>query len=785
MVDPSSNTSSLLARSSNNIGNVGDDVKRSGFIFITVMMGSMESRFKVRPSTKVCHIFDMMCKKHRYHPLSTESFSLTFDEYELHSSCQDTLDQLHIINDYIVVVNKYVSDSTCVGSSRYDKIITSNSNNSVSSGHSHMGPSNQGTITSISSVSVPTPTTAHANSNDDVVEDNDDRNATGASKQIKATSRTGLITNKRPNPASMKIPLLGTSTSSSATSVDNSSFNAVPQLKSNSALTAIFSNNHNGEVGGWINAKKSKADIRKCAAIAREARSRLLADTDEESSVPPDRLEQFKTIYDGTTTTSNNVFSNDPIPTFSNDTLLPIIELYAIGRLDGNDNSNNDSSGNNYANNDSDKEENVDQHNDFCHECSEGGEVLCCGNCTLVFHLKCIGMDGVPEGNWLCQYCVDDDMDISSSNEEDEDLSPSDDDVGSVYSMSIDDEDSDVEVSVYSDDTFDDKEDVELSCVTKRAPTPARNNGSGQVGHGMSTTSNIDHYSSTIITNANDNAIPINAKTRMVTPADLLTNVNETGMNRADVNETNPNGPAPFLTLISTNADDSTTTTHNVTNDATSSTIPIGASWSTTPIGAPKDDDSYSNDSSTDAILNKSIFNKNHQPRVYKNEQSVVTKSIPPIDTVMALTSTPPVMSSPRTTTTTRQLIKFQSLDDKSMFELLTYFHQAYDISKWPLGKCNGDGCNMYHFVNLVSGKHPMNNRRHLIRRSGELVTCGYVTKVEIDAALIKQVVDEYNKQFSGLIKDSRYFHKDGRVSLCTIFQSLTIVTNLKHVYHF
>jgi hypothetical protein len=545
-------------------------------------------------------------------------------------------------------------------------------------------------------------------------------------------------------------------------------------------------------VGGWINAKKSKADIRKCVAIAKEARSRLNRDTDEESSngmktenmsVPPDRLEQFKTIYDGTTTTSNNVFSNDPIPTFSNNTLLPIIELYAIGRLDGNDNSNNDSSGNNYANNDSDKEENVDQHNDFCHECSEGGEVLCCGNCTLVFHLKCIGMDGVPEGNWLCQYCVYDDMDISSSNEEDEDLSPSDDNVGSVYSMSIDDEDSDVEVSVYSDDTFDDNEDVELSCVTKRAPTPARNNGSGQVGHGMSTTSNIDHYSSTIITNANDNAIPINAKTRMVTPADLLTN--ETGMNRADVNETNPNGPAPFLMLISTNADNSTTTTHNVTNDATSSTIPIGASWSTTPIGAPKDDDSYSNDSSTDAILNKSIFNKNHQPRVYKNEQSVVTKSIPPIDTVMALTSTPPVMSSPRTTTTTRQLIKFQSLDDKSMFELLTYFHQAYDISKWPLGKCNGDGCNMYHFVNLVSGRDPMNNRRHLIRRSGELVTCGYVTKVEIDAALIKQVVDEYNKQFSGLIKDSRYFHKDGRVSLCTIFQSLTIVTNLKHVYHF
>jgi DNA-directed RNA polymerase subunit RPC12/RpoP len=68
-----------------------------------------------------------------------------------------------------------------------------------------------------------------------------------------------------------------------------------------------------------IRTKKSNADVLMCEAIAKEARHRLLADTDEESSngmktkhmiAPPKRLEHFKTIYDGTTTTSNNVFSN-------------------------------------------------------------------------------------------------------------------------------------------------------------------------------------------------------------------------------------------------------------------------------------------------------------------------------------------------------------------------------------------------------------------------------------------------------------------------------------------
>ena len=91
----------------------------------------------------------------------------------------------------------------------------------------------------------------------------------------------------------------------------------------------------------------------------------------------------------------------------------------------------------------------------------------------------------------------------------------------------------------------------------------------------------------------------------------------------------------------------------------------------------------------------------------------------------------------------------------------------------------------MYNFVHRVSGSNPLKKRIHLIGKKGEQTTCGTVTEVEIDEALIKKVVNKYNQQLSGIIKDSRYFHEDGSVSLCTIFQSLIIVTNLKHVYHF
>ena len=84
---------------------------------------------------------------------------------------------------------------------------------------------------------------------------------------------------------------------------------------------------------------------------------------------------------------------------------------------------------------------------------------------------------------WLCEYCVDDGMKLSNINEEDEELSTSDDDEVSDYSMCIEElstSSDDDEVSDYS--MCIDEENVELSrgdedgssssfSVTERAPT--------------------------------------------------------------------------------------------------------------------------------------------------------------------------------------------------------------------------------------------------------------------------------------------------------------------------
>ena len=65
---------------------------------------------------------------------------------------------------------------------------------------------------------------------------------------------------------------------------------------------------------------------------------------------------------------------------------------------------------------------------------------------------------------WLCEYCVDDGMKISNINEEDEELSTSDDDEVSDYSMCIDEEN--VELSRGDEDGSSSS-----FSVTERAPT--------------------------------------------------------------------------------------------------------------------------------------------------------------------------------------------------------------------------------------------------------------------------------------------------------------------------
>lgn len=49
-----------------------------------------------------------------------------------------------------------------------------------------------------------------------------------------------------------------------------------------------------------------------------------------------------------------------------------------------------------------------DVHNDCCEVCSEGGSLLCCDTCSLVFHTQCLEppVKTVPGGNWMCPACV-------------------------------------------------------------------------------------------------------------------------------------------------------------------------------------------------------------------------------------------------------------------------------------------------------------------------------------------------------------------------------------------
>ena len=48
-----------------------------------------------------------------------------------------------------------------------------------------------------------------------------------------------------------------------------------------------------------------------------------------------------------------------------------------------------------------------DGHEHTCHVCSDVGELIICDRpgCIYSFHLKCVGLDDVPDGDWICNYC--------------------------------------------------------------------------------------------------------------------------------------------------------------------------------------------------------------------------------------------------------------------------------------------------------------------------------------------------------------------------------------------
>eukprot|EP00899_Mesostigma_viride_P013452 jgi/Mesvir1/22107/Mv25776-RA.2 len=45
------------------------------------------------------------------------------------------------------------------------------------------------------------------------------------------------------------------------------------------------------------------------------------------------------------------------------------------------------------------------ESDDLCRLCGEGGDLMCCDTCPSTFHVECLGLDAVPEGDWYCPSC--------------------------------------------------------------------------------------------------------------------------------------------------------------------------------------------------------------------------------------------------------------------------------------------------------------------------------------------------------------------------------------------
>ncbi|KAF0895606.1 hypothetical protein E2562_013914 [Oryza meyeriana var. granulata] len=52
------------------------------------------------------------------------------------------------------------------------------------------------------------------------------------------------------------------------------------------------------------------------------------------------------------------------------------------------------------------KVEAVDENDDTCGFCGDGGELLCCDNCPSTYHQACLSSQELPEGSWYCHNCT-------------------------------------------------------------------------------------------------------------------------------------------------------------------------------------------------------------------------------------------------------------------------------------------------------------------------------------------------------------------------------------------
>ncbi|KAJ1450856.1 hypothetical protein M885DRAFT_531286 [Pelagophyceae sp. CCMP2097] len=46
-----------------------------------------------------------------------------------------------------------------------------------------------------------------------------------------------------------------------------------------------------------------------------------------------------------------------------------------------------------------------DGHSNECAICGGGGELLCCDTCELAYHLPCVELEAIPDGEWRCPRC--------------------------------------------------------------------------------------------------------------------------------------------------------------------------------------------------------------------------------------------------------------------------------------------------------------------------------------------------------------------------------------------
>ncbi|XVF52546.1 hypothetical protein PTKIN_Ptkin05aG0027100 [Pterospermum kingtungense] len=51
-----------------------------------------------------------------------------------------------------------------------------------------------------------------------------------------------------------------------------------------------------------------------------------------------------------------------------------------------------------------------DANDDACIICADGGNLICCDRCPSTYHPHCIFMENIPQGAWLCSYCIHEEL---------------------------------------------------------------------------------------------------------------------------------------------------------------------------------------------------------------------------------------------------------------------------------------------------------------------------------------------------------------------------------------